>query len=263
MRALELAETFHRASEWDYDCGMALLRNLPIGPGMRVIELGSATGRLAIDAAHLVVPDGEIIALEPSEGRLELAQRFYRAGNVTFQHGGPEALGAFGEGPVDLIYSNLLFHRLGDPARALGLVARALKPGGPFAFTCPLSPPALIEALETVVFSHPPFAPHRNGASGLAAWACRSLEAWVDLVAEAGFVEASARATRAELAFETPSSLLAYWEAATEGRFLGGLSADERQAVSPLIEAQFGELWGAKPLRTQVEVVAIQATRPG
>ena len=262
MGTLELAETYHRTGDWDYDCGTALLRSLAIGPGMRVLEFGSATGRLAIDAAHLVVPDGEIICLEPSEGRVQLARRFYRAGNVTFQQGGPAELEAMGDSAVDLVYSNLLLHRLDDPAQALGAVFRSLKPGGPLAFTFPLSHPPLVEALEEAIFSHSTFATHRDGASGLATWSRRSLEDWLDLARGAGFAGVSAQRIVAQMAFDTPSSLVAYWESATEGRFLGGLSATEREAASPLVDEQFFRVWGEKPLRSQVEVVAIHAARP-
>ncbi|MDV2495284.1 MAG: methyltransferase domain-containing protein [bacterium] len=261
MRALDLAETFHRTGEWDYDCGTALLRSLAIGPGMRVVELGSATGRLAIDAAHLVAPDGEVIGFEPSESRFEIARRYYRAGNVTFLHGGPEQLEAFGGGGVDLVYSNLLLHRLDDPTQALRAASRALKAGGTLAFTCPLGSPLLVETLEEVIFSDPMFAPHRGSASGLATWSCRPLDEWLDLVRQAGFGGASAHRIGAEFAFEVSSSLAVYWEAATEGRFLGGLSAAEREAASSLADEHFGRRWGDKPLRSQVEVVAIHATR--
>lgn len=261
MRALELAETFHRTGGWDYGCGTALLRSLAIEPGMRVLELGSATGRLAIDAAHLVVPDGEVIGLEPSEGRVQLARRYYRAGNVTFRHGGPEQLEALSGEALDLVYSNLLVHRLDDPARAVRAASRAVKAGRSVAFSCPLAPPPLIETLEEVIFSDPAFAPHRGSASGLATWSCRPLDEWVDLVGQAGFASTSAHLIKAELAFASPSSLTAYWEAATEGRFLGGLSDGEREAASSLADERFGRHWGEKPLRSQVEVAFIHATR--
>lgn len=263
MRALDLAETFHRTGEWDYGCGTALLRSLPIGPGMRVVEFGSATGRLAIDAAHLVVPDGEVIGLEPSEGRHEIARRYYRAGNVTFLHGGPEQLEALGGEAVDLVYSNLLLHRLENPAHALRSISRALKDRGSVAFSFPVSPPQLIETLEEVVFSDPAFAPHKDGSSGLATWSFRPQDEWLDLVGQAGFIRPSAHRTGAELAFASPSSIAAYWEAATEGRFMEGLSAEEREAATFLVDERFERHWSEKPLRSEVEVAAIHATRPG
>lgn len=262
MKSLELAETFHRTSEWDYACGAALLRSLSIKPGMRVLELGSSTGRLAIDAAHLVVPDGEIIALEPSEERFQVAQRIYRAGNVTFHLGGPEGLAGFAEASVDMAYSNLLLHRLGSPDRAMQEVFRVLKPGGSFAFTCPLAPPKVLEALEMVIFSHPDFASYQEGSSGLAAWSFKTVEHWVDLAKKTGFAGVSYHTIALEFPSCSPTELVAYWEAATEGRFLGGLKPPEWESVLRHVDEQFTNLWGGKPHRAPAEAVAFQAARP-
>lgn len=262
MSAVELAEKFHRSGEWDYACGTALLRFLTIRPGMRVLELGSATGRLSIDAAHLVAPDGEVIALEPSEGRAGFARRIYRAGNVSFRLGGIEQLAGLEEAGLDVVYSNLMLHRLDDPSRAARAVLRALKPGGLFAFTLPLVAPRLIETLEMVVFSHPDFASFAEGSSGLAAWRLRPVEHWTGLVKEAGFSGVSYTTVVCELASESPRSLAAYWEAATEGRFLQGLSAEERESALAHADKQLPSLWGDRPLKMPVEVVAFQTTRP-
>jgi ubiquinone/menaquinone biosynthesis C-methylase UbiE len=261
VEPLGLAETFHRTAEWDYSCGTALLRSLNITPGMRVLELGSATGRLAIDAAHLVAPDGEIIALEPSESRLQVAQRIYRAGNVSFRLGGPKELAGFNEATFDMAYSNLLLHRLEDPVGALQAVFRVLRPGGSLAFTCPLAPPKVVETLEMLIFSHPDFASFQEGSSGLAAWTLQPVEHWVELVKQTGFRGVSYHPVFSELNLASPGELVAYWEAATEGCFLKGLSEPERESVVRHVEAQFSTLWGGAPLKGPTEVVAFQAAR--
>lgn len=264
MDALKLAEAFHRTGEWDYSLGTTLLRSLLITPGMRVLELGSATGRLAIDAAHMVAPDGEVLAFEPSEERYAIARRFYRAGNVTFHRGGPEDLAGLEEASVDFAYSNLLLHRLGEPLRALEALYRVLKPGGSLAFTSPLTPPAVIEALEMAVFSHPSFSPRREGSSGLASWSLRSLEEWAALLKEAGFRGVSFHTMTSELAAESPEALVAYWEAATEGRFLGGFTRDDRLSTLAHVDRELSALWGGgKPFKSPADVAAIQTARPG
>ncbi len=261
MEPIGLAETFHRTAEWDYACGTALLRSLNIAPGMRVLELGSATGRLAIDAAHLVAPDGEIVALEPSEGRHLFAKRIYRAGNVTFDLGAGEELARFGEAGFDMAYSNLFLHRQKSPGRTLREVFNALKPGGLFAFTCPKAPPRVLQTLEMVVFSHPAFASYVEGSSGLAAWSFKPVDHWAGLVKEAGFAGVSYHTIALEFPSCSPAELIAYWEAATEGRFLEGLGEAERESVLRHVEGEFPALWGEKRLLPPSQVVAFQAVR--
>jgi ubiquinone/menaquinone biosynthesis C-methylase UbiE len=261
VNAIELAETFHRKGEWDYACGTALLRLLNIRPGMRVLEFGSATGRLAIDAAHLVAPEGEIIAMEPSEGRARFAKSIYRAGNVTFRVGGVKELAEMEEASLDMVYSNLLLHRLKSPDQAIPAVFRAISPGGVFAFTSPLVAPELIETLEMIVFGHDDFSSFIEASSGLAAWTLRPLEHWTGLVEEAGFSGVSFTPIVSELVLDSPRSLAAYWEAATDGSFLRGLPDRERELVLGHVDKQFQSLWGDRPLKTPVEVVAFQTVR--
>ncbi len=66
------------------------LREAGLGPGMRVVDLGSGAGDTAILAASLVGPTGSVLGIERSSEQADLARRRIAAmvlDNVTFHVG--------------------------------------------------------------------------------------------------------------------------------------------------------------------------------
>jgi ubiquinone/menaquinone biosynthesis C-methylase UbiE len=66
-----------------------LMRNLEISPGMRVVDVGCGSGRLAIPIAEIVGDEGEVVGLDVQERMVEKLQRRAGArglGNVTPVH---------------------------------------------------------------------------------------------------------------------------------------------------------------------------------
>jgi ubiquinone/menaquinone biosynthesis C-methylase UbiE len=107
-----------------------------IGRGMRVLDLGSGGGDVALLAASLVGEAGSVLGIDRAASSVEAAtQRAQAAGarNVRFQTGMVENLEV--QGPFDAVVGRLVLLYLQDPAAALALIVnKVLRPGGIVAF---------------------------------------------------------------------------------------------------------------------------------
>lgn len=109
-----------------------LTDQLALRPGMRVLELGSRDGTIAIELAK-AEPAASVVALEPDESSLVEARKRGEAEGVFIEWVGtlPTSAG-FLESSFDRILSVRFFHRL-DPAlkwETLDRLRALLKPGG-------------------------------------------------------------------------------------------------------------------------------------
>lgn len=102
-----------------------LLSLLP--PHWTVADLGCGTG----NASELLAPVVQrVIAVDQNQPMLEAAQkRLSGLKNVEFVHGDLERL-PLADASVDAAVCLLVLHHLGEPALAVGEMARILKPGG-------------------------------------------------------------------------------------------------------------------------------------
>jgi len=113
-----------------------LLELAGIGPGRRVLDIGTGTGELALAIARSV-PGVEVVGLDPDRLALRRAGRKAAArgltGRVCFDHGYGDRLG-YDDDSFDHVVSAFAYHHLESAAKdALLLgVARVLCPGGAF-----------------------------------------------------------------------------------------------------------------------------------
>ncbi len=106
-----------------------------IGPGMRVLDVGSGAGNTATLAAELVGTAGEVVGVDRAPATLATARARVKAlglRNVTFIEGDPGAISI--DRPFDAALGRyvLMFQR--EPAVLLRSVAAHVKPGGPIVF---------------------------------------------------------------------------------------------------------------------------------
>jgi SAM-dependent methyltransferase len=126
-----------------------LLIEAGLAPGMRVLDLGSGAGNVAIIAANLVGPEGAVVGVERDPNAVERAQRIIsEAGhaNIEFRVGDVHTLDGV-EAGFDAVIGRLILMYLPDPAAALRQAATRVRPGG---MIC------IQEADLTYLYSSPP-----------------------------------------------------------------------------------------------------------
>jgi SAM-dependent methyltransferase len=103
--------------------------------GMRVLDVGSGAGDVALLAAELVGPEGEVVGVDVDTAALEIARgRAQSLGlrNVTFVEG--DARSAELDGSFDAAVGRLVLMYWRDPAEALRRIAGHVRPGGVVTF---------------------------------------------------------------------------------------------------------------------------------
>lgn len=109
-----------------------------IADGMRVLEIGSGAGDVALTLAELVGPAGQVIGVDVNPSILDTArQRATDAGmrNVEFIAGDARVL-AFAD-KFDAIVGRFVLMYMSDPGKAFSKLITHLKPGGIAAFQEP------------------------------------------------------------------------------------------------------------------------------
>ena len=106
-----------------------------ISSGMKVLDIGSGAGDVAMTAAELVGPEGAVVGVDVNAAILETAQaRAQEAGftNVEFVAGDARTLELGND--FDVLIGRLVLMYMADPADALKQLATRLRPGGIVAF---------------------------------------------------------------------------------------------------------------------------------
>ena len=123
-----------------YGCGLVAPEQLQ---GMRILDLGSGSGRDVYLLSALVGEQGEVVGVDMTDEQLEVARRHqdyhrdafgYTNSNVRFLKGYIEALDTLDleDGYFDIVISNCVINLSTDKAKVLRDVKRLLKPGGAF-----------------------------------------------------------------------------------------------------------------------------------
>lgn len=105
--------------------GEGLLRYLPDEPRQRILDLGCGTGTLS---AELADHAAAVLGVDSSPDMVARATALHHAPNLRFEV--CDALDLPYAGEWDVVFSNAVFHWIGDHDRLLANVRRALKPGG-------------------------------------------------------------------------------------------------------------------------------------
>jgi len=115
-----------------------LFREAGIGPGQRVLDLGSGVGDVALIAARLVGPSGEVVGIERDPRSIARASaRIAEAGlrNVSFTQS--DAAQIPGDKPFDAAVGRYILMFLPDPISVLRSLSHLVRPGGIVAFQEP------------------------------------------------------------------------------------------------------------------------------
>ncbi|GAA0353229.1 hypothetical protein GCM10009540_86970 [Streptomyces turgidiscabies] len=100
-------------------------------PGEHVIDVGSGTGSHTLALAAVVAPCGDAVGIEANPALREVAeQRAADAGNAArFLDGDALAL-PLPDATVDVVWCERVLQHLSEPDKAVGEIARVLRPGG-------------------------------------------------------------------------------------------------------------------------------------
>ncbi len=119
-------------------------REAGIGPGQRVLDIGSGVGDVAMLVARLVGPSGEVVAIERDPKSIAKARaRVTEAGfeNVSFNE---SDVGEIPDGkPFDAAVGRFILMYLPDPVAVVRSISRLVRPGGVLAFQEPYWVPVL------------------------------------------------------------------------------------------------------------------------
>ncbi|MBG32822.1 MULTISPECIES: methyltransferase domain-containing protein [Alcanivorax] len=126
-----------------YGCGLVAPQQLK---GMRILDLGSGSGRDVYLLSALVGEQGEVVGVDMTDEQLEVARRYqdyhrdvfgYAKSNVRFLKGYIEELDQLDlqEGYFDIVISNCVINLSTDKPKVIRDVKRLLKPGGEFFFS--------------------------------------------------------------------------------------------------------------------------------
>lgn len=98
-----------------------------VGPGQKVLDVACGTGVLARHAYERVQPGGSVTGVDVNPGMLAVAQRF--EGDVEWIQAAAEEL-PFNDTTFDAVVCQFGMMFFEDRVRALGEMARVLRPGG-------------------------------------------------------------------------------------------------------------------------------------
>jgi ubiquinone/menaquinone biosynthesis C-methylase UbiE len=113
-------------------------REAGIGPGQRVLELGSGVGDVAMLVARIVGPSGEVVAIERDPKSIAKASaRVTEAGfhNVSFNESNVDEIR--GEKPFDAAVGRFILMYLPDPVATLRSVSQVVRSEGVLVFQEP------------------------------------------------------------------------------------------------------------------------------
>lgn len=128
-------ERLIRQAERLAPCTERFFREAGIGPGQRVLDLGSGVGDIAMMMAQLVGPSGEVIGIERDPRTITRARaRIVESGlaNVTFTQLDVNEITT--TKPFDAVVGRYILMYLPDPTAVLRSLTQLIRPGGVIAF---------------------------------------------------------------------------------------------------------------------------------
>ena len=112
-----------------------LFRDAGIGPGQRVLDIGSGVGDVAMLAAHLVGSSGEVVGVDRDPIALGKARTRAAASGLTnlrFIEANVSQVPS--DVPFDAVVGRLILQFLPDPQAVLRTLVKLVRPGGIIAF---------------------------------------------------------------------------------------------------------------------------------
>lgn len=234
-----LAERYDQVSEGQFKNGLILIEKLGIKAGNKVLDIGCGTGRLTLHVARIAGNEGEVVGIDPSVQRIEVARRKIRNTtlNVSFELGNSNDLYHFEDDSFDIVYLNIVLHWIQEKEDALAEIYRVLKPGGRLGITTGnKDKPYTVKSIIEEVLRLPRYA----GAVDAEKETSKPLNMseLKALLQGTGFKIIEINCEKDPRYFETPLKCIEYVEASLFGNFLSNVPEALRESVKSDIMAE-------------------------
>ncbi|HEX3479748.1 MAG TPA: methyltransferase domain-containing protein [Kofleriaceae bacterium] len=259
----ELAETYDRISDLQFEGGKRLVERLGLQEGARVLDVGCGTGRLAQWIAERVGTNGAVAGIDPLEERIHIA-RSRGGGTARFEVGQAEDLRAFEDASFDAVCMASVFHWIADKAKALAEVRRVLRPGGRLGMTT--LPQELARAgtmglaLESLLARAPYAGRVDISVLTFARRGCTTTEL-VSLALESRLELVELQVTQRTLTHASGEALVEFLEASSFGNFLRPVPEELRPSLRADLIAAFDARRGPEGIAVHGWGVRFIATR--
>ena len=214
------AATYDRVSDIQFGWGLEVLERLALAGDETVLDAGCGSGRLSV-VLEQRLPYGRLIAVDGSPSMVEQARATLDpATRVEVADLSDLDLG----GKVDAVFSNAVFHWIGDHDRLFRRLAATLRPGGRLIAQCggEGNLDGFHETLDSVAHA-PPFDAAFAGWEG--PWNFASAEATRERLLAAGFERVDCRLEPRPVSPAEPEAFLA---TVCLGHHLERLPVDQR-----------------------------------
>ena len=114
---------------------LALFRDAGLGPGQRILDIGCGMGDVALLAAEIAGPEGEVVGADLDPASLAKARRRAEAcghNNIVFRE--TDLAHFIDERPFDAIVGRLVLQFMTQPVGIMRSLASVLRPGGVMIF---------------------------------------------------------------------------------------------------------------------------------
>jgi ubiquinone/menaquinone biosynthesis C-methylase UbiE len=240
--------------------GTALVEDLAIKPGDRVLDVGCGTGLLAEHIARIVGPSGHVLGVDPLPLRIGLATSRARD-NLSFELGDAYDLGRIADRSFDAVVLNAVLHWLPEKTGPLLSFWRVLKPHGRLGISTQLKGdvPQLVAAARATLVE-PPFDQHPRPREGITFRV--EAEELRALLQTTGFHANWLEVRETQTHHVSPEDALRYMEASSFGNMVGHLPPELREPARARLRERFAALAGPDGIvSSNRRVVAIAERR--
>ena len=176
------AAAYDRVSDPQVAWAQRVLERLPLRGDERVLDAGCGSGRVT---ELLLERAGEVVAVDQAPSMVEAARKRLSGRGQVLQS---DLTQLVLDEPVDVVFSNAVFHWILDHDALFRRLHTALKPGGRLVAQCGgKGNVERFHAAARAVGADPPFAEHLGGWSG--PWHFASAEETAARLERAGFAE--------------------------------------------------------------------------